>query len=225
MYKLIVDNILHRKTRENEMKDGLTEIIAILDNSGSMANLTNDTIGGYNTFINDQKNIPGEAILTTVFFNTNYQIFHDRMDIKKVKPITEKEYHAGGSTALLDAMGKTINNVGLQLHNMAEDERPSKVIVFIITDGEENASKEFTNEKIKEMVELQKNSYNWEFLFMGANIDSFSVAETIGINKNRAFNYSAQHIGNAQQAMNIAVGNYRKHGNVDKGEDFRKEIE
>jgi uncharacterized protein YegL len=170
------------------MKEGLTEIIAILDNSGSMANLTNDTIGGYNTFINDQKNIPGEAILTTVLFNTKYILLHDRINIKKTKPITEKEYRAGGGTALLDAMGKTINDVGLKLHNTDEDERPSKVIVFIITDGEENSSKEFTHEKIKEMVTLQKNIYSWEFLFMGANIDSFSVAETIGINHNRAFN-------------------------------------
>jgi uncharacterized protein YegL len=206
------------------MKDGLTEIIAILDNSGSMADLTKDTIGGYNTFIKDQKSITGEATLTTVLFNTNYTVLHDRMNIQKVKQITEKEYHTGGSTALLDAMGKTINDIGLKLHNTAEDERPSKVIVFIITDGEENASKEFTNEKIKEMVELQKNTYNWEFLFMGANIDAFSVAATIGINKDRAFNYSAQRVGSAQRAMNIAVGNYRQHGNVDQGEDFRKEI-
>jgi uncharacterized protein YegL len=206
------------------MKEGLTEIIAILDNSGSMANLTNDTIGGYNTFINDQKNILGEAILTTVLFNTKYILLHDRINIKKVKPITEKEYCAGGGTALLDAMGKTINDVGLKLHNTAEDERPNKVIVFIITDGEENSSKEFTHEKIKEMVELQKNTYSWEFLFMGANIDSFSVADTIGINHDRAFNYSAEYVGNAQRAMNIAVGNYRRNGNVDKGDDFRKEI-
>jgi uncharacterized protein YegL len=206
------------------MKEGLTEVIAILDNSGSMAKLTNDTIGGHNAFINDQKTIAGDAILTTVLFNTNYTVLHDRLNIKKIKPITEKEYRAGGGTALLDAIGKTINDVGLKLHNTPEEERPSKVIVFIITDGEENSSKEFTHEKIKEMVVLQKNTYNWEFLFMGANIDSFSVAETIGINHDRAFNHNAKYVTNAQRAMNVAVGNYRRNGNVDKGDDFRKEI-
>jgi hypothetical protein len=204
------------------MKDGLTEIVAILDNSGSMANLTNDTIGVYNAFIKEQKAVPGEAVLTTVFFNTDYTLLHDRVNIKKVKPITEKEYQAGGNTALLDAMGKTINDIGLKLSNIPEEERPGAVIFFIITDGKENSSKEFTNEKIREMVELQKNVYSWEFLFMGANIDSVSVAETIGINHDRAFNY--QRIGNAQRAAGVAVGNYRQNRNVDKGDDFRKEI-
>jgi hypothetical protein len=206
------------------MKDGLTEIVAILDNSGSMSNLTNDTIGGYNAFIKEQKEISGEAVLTTVLFNTGYSLLHDRVNIKKVKPITEKEYHAGGGTALLDAMGKIINDIGLKLSNTPEEERPGAVIFFIITDGEENSSKEFTNEKVKELVELQKNVYSWEFMFMGANIDSFSAAEKIGINHDRAFTYSAQRIGNAQRAASVAVGNYRRNRNVDKGDDFRKEI-
>jgi uncharacterized protein YegL len=206
------------------MKQNLTEIVAILDRSGSMESLTNDTIGGYNNFIKEQKAVPGEAILTTVLFDDQYELLHDRIDIKKVKKITDKEYSARGSTALLDAMGKTINAIGLKIHNTPEENRPSKVIVFIITDGEENASVEFTNDKIKEMVELQKNTYNWEFLFMGANIDSFSVAETMGINHDRAFNYSEEFVENAQCAMSEAVGNYRRHGNVDKGKDFRQKI-
>jgi uncharacterized protein YegL len=206
------------------MRQDLTEIIAILDKSGSMASLTNDTIGGYNTFIKEQKALPSEAVLTTVLFSTDYKLLHDRVNIKKVKQITEKEYSAGGGTALLDAMGKTINDIGLKLHNTPEDDRPGKVIVFIITDGEENSSKEFTNEKIKQMVELQKNTYNWEFLFMGANIDSFSAAETIGISKDRAFNYSAVFVKNAHFALCEAVENYRVSGDVEKGKDFRKKI-
>jgi uncharacterized protein YegL len=208
------------------MNENSTEIVAILDRSGSMEHLTNDTIGGFNSFLKEQKEIPGEAVLTTVLFNDSYILLHDRVNIQKVKSITRKEYIAQGSTALLDAMGKTINDIGLKLHNTAENERPGKVIFFIITDGEENASVEFTNDKIKEMVELQKNTYCWEFIFLGANIDSFSVADSIGISANRAFDYEADKEGIvcAQMAMSVAVGNYRKHKSVDKGEDFRSKI-
>jgi uncharacterized protein YegL len=207
------------------MRQELTEIVAILDKSGSMSSLTDDTIGGYNEFIEEQKQLPGEALLTTVFFNHEYQLLHSGKDIRKVRKITRKDYIAGGNTALLDALGKTINDIGLKLHNTSEENRPAKVIFFIITDGQENSSKEFSQEKIKEMVELQKSTYRWEFIFMGANIDAFSTAGALGISQDRAFNYTAQRIGNAQRAMNIAVKNFRKHGNVDKGEDFRKEIE
>jgi uncharacterized protein YegL len=208
------------------MKENLTEIVAILDRSGSMEHLTNDTIGGFNTFLKGQKEISGEAVLTTVLFNDSYILLHDRVDINKIKPITNKEYIAQGSTALLDAMGKTINDIGLKLHNTAENERPCKVIFFIITDGEENASVEYSNEKIKEMVELQRNTYSWEFIFLGANIDSFGVAHSIGISADRAFDYEADSEGvfNAQLAMGIAVGNYRRYSSVDQGENFRKII-
>ncbi|GHU28547.1 hypothetical protein FACS1894172_10910 [Spirochaetia bacterium] len=207
------------------MKQDLTEIVAILDKSGSMSPLTDDTIGGYNEFIEEQKKLQGEAVLTTVFFNHEYQLVHNGKDIKKIKKITRKDYTAGGNTALLDALGKTINDIVLKLHNTQEESRPGKVIFFIITDGYENSSKEFSQEKIREMVELQKSTYNWEFIFMGANIDAFSTAGAIGISQDRAFNYSVQHISNAQKAMSVAVKNFRKTGNVDKGEDFRKEIE
>jgi uncharacterized protein YegL len=193
-----------------------------------MEHLTNDTIGGFNSFLKEQKEIPGEAVLTTVLFNDSYMLLHDRIDIKKVKPMTNKEYIAQGRTALLDAMGKTINDLGLKLHNTKEDERPGKVIVFIITDGEENASVEFTNDKIKEMVELQKNTYSWEFIFLGANIDSFSVADSIGISADRAFDIAedAEGIVYAQAAMSVAVGNMRKFKSIDALEapGFRKKI-
>jgi uncharacterized protein YegL len=206
------------------MKKDLTEIIAILDNSGSMAELVNDTVGGYNAFINNQKNIPGEAILSTVLFNTDYTILHDRVNIKEVKPITNDDYHTGGGTALLDAMGKTINNIGLKLQDIVEDERPDKVIVFIITDGEENSSKEFTHKKIKEMVELKKNICNWEFLFAGANIDSFSVAKSIGISYNLVFSYESKCVDKVYCVMDEAVMSLRKRGDIDKGKNFRKKI-
>jgi len=210
------------------MNPNLTEIVAILDRSGSMEHLTNDTIGGFNSFLKEQKEIPGEAVLTTVLFNNSYMLLHDRVNIKTIKQITNKEYIAQGSTALLDAMGKTINDIGLKLNSTIENERPSKVIFFIITDGEENASVEFRNDKIKEMVELQKNTYNWEFIFLGANMDSFSTASSLGISADRSFDYEADEEGvvSVQMAMSTAVGNLRRYKNVDaiEGVDYRKKI-
>jgi uncharacterized protein YegL len=206
------------------MNDNLTEIVAILDKSGSMANLTNDTIGGYNNFIKEQKEIPGEAVLSTVLFNDHQKVIHNRINIEHVKPISEKEYSAGGNTALLDAMGRAIKHIGNKLMHTPEEKRPGKVIFFVITDGQENSSTQYGFEKIKYMVEHQKNKYHWEFLFMGANMDAFSVAESIGIGRDRSYNYQAEFIADAQIAMSGAVGNYRRHGNVDKGDDYRKRI-
>jgi uncharacterized protein YegL len=198
------------------MRQDLTEIVAILDRSGSMASLANDTIGGFNRFIEDQKKVPGEAFLTTVLFDDRYEFLHDGVNIKDVKPITEREYFSRGMTALLDAIGRTVNRVGGKLSKMDEADRPSKVIVLIITDGEENSSKEFTNQQIKEMVERQRSTYNWEFLFFGANIDSFSAAASIGIPQARSVNYSANKdgIGSTLDAMNFATLIYRGSGTV-----------
>jgi len=206
------------------MKDNLTEIIAILDRSGSMQQLTKDTIGGFNEFIKQQKAIPGEAIITTVLFDDQYELLHDGVNIQTVKELTEKEYYARGNTALLDAIGKALNTVGGKLDKLHEDQKPSKVIVLIITDGEENASREFTSDQIKKMVETQRNVYSWEFIFLGANIDSFDVANGLGIA--RSANYSATVRGtqSVYSAMSVAVSNYRNTGNVDDGEDYRKEL-
>jgi uncharacterized protein YegL len=207
------------------MKEGLTEIVAILDKSGSMADLTNDTIGGYNTFIEQQQKIPGEAILSTVLFSIGREIvLHNRVNIKSVKPISVEQYSTGGGTALLDAMGRAIRYIGRTLSDTPEEKRPSKVVFFIITDGEENSSVEYTYEKIKHMVEHQRTKYSWEFLFMGANIDSFSVAASIGISQDRAYNYSREHIVDVYGAISVGIDNYRRHGNVDKGQDYRKKI-
>jgi uncharacterized protein YegL len=199
------------------MKDDLTEIVTILDRSGSMERLVNDTIGGYNNFIEEQKKLPGEANVTTVLFDDKYSVLHDRVNLKNVNPITSKEYFVRGLTALLDAVGKTINNIGAKLSAMNEADRPSKVIVLIITDGEENSSKEFTKEQIKQMVETQQNIYKWKFLFFGANIDSFSAASSIGIHAESTVDFSANDIGvnSVYNAMSLAATSYRATGNID----------
>jgi uncharacterized protein YegL len=208
------------------MNTNLTEIIAILDRSGSMEELTADTIGGYNSFVKEQQKVDGEAVLTTVLFDDKYELLHDRVDIKKVKPITGKEYFARGTTALLDAMGKTITTTGSKLSNIEEAERPGKVIVFIMTDGEENASVEYSKEKVKEMVELQRNTYSWEFIFIGANIDSFSTAGSLGIDTHNAFSIAADGDStvHAHLAMRKAVSNYRKSGNIRVGEAWEDDL-
>lgn len=201
------------------MKDNLTEIVAILDRSGSMEHLEKDTIGGYNNFIEKQKEIPGEANVTTVLFDDRYTLLHDRVDIKSVGPITNKEYFARGMTALLDALGKTINNIGSKLDAIKEEDRPSKVIVLIITDGEENDSKEFNLTSVKEMIEKQSNVYNWQFLFFGANIDAFKVGSNLGIRSQGISNYSPNGVGldSVYDAINEATTLYRKTGTIDEG--------
>jgi uncharacterized protein YegL len=206
------------------MKENLTEIVTILDRSGSMEGLTHDTIGGYNNFIGEQKKLPEEANLTTVLFSSEYSILHDGIDLKKVKPITEKEYYASGGTALLDAMGNTINKIGNKLSNMKEEDRPSKVIFLIITDGEENSSREFTYEKIKDMVVRQQTIYNWQFLFFGANIDSFTTAGTLGININFTTTYSPTEKGidSVYNAINSATALYRTTGEVN--ESYKEKV-
>jgi len=135
------------------MKENLTEMVFILDRSGSMSNLTKDTIGGFNTMIENQKKEDGDAVLTTVLFDDMYELLHDGVNIQDVKELTNKEYYARGMTALLDAIGKTINTVGERLSKTKEEDRPSKIIFVITTDGQENSSKEFTQKQIKEMIE------------------------------------------------------------------------
>lgn len=169
----------------------LTEMVFILDRSGSMSGLEEDTIGGYNSLIKKQKEEDGDAVVTLVLFDDQYDIIHDRIDIKKVKPITNKQYFARGTTGLLDAVGKTINYVGNRHKNALDSEVPSKTMVTIITDGMENASREFNFRQIKHMIERQKEKYGWEFLFLGANIDAVSAAADIGITADRAATYRA----------------------------------
>lgn len=177
------------------MNQNLTELVFILDRSGSMCGLESDTIGGYNSMIANQKQEDGEARITTVLFDDTYKVIHDAVDIQNVQPMTTADYFVGGCTALMDAVGKTINNIGARLANTPAEERPGKVIVVITTDGYENASREFTRNQIKQMIEHQTNVYSWQFMFLGANIDAAAEAQSLGISGDWAAQYTASEIG------------------------------
>jgi len=177
------------------MKSGLVELVFILDRSGSMEDLESDTIGGFNAMFKKQKEIEGDCTVTTVLFDDQYEFLHNRIDIKKVKQLTKKQYFVRGSTALLDAVGRSIDQIGLALYNTPEPDRPEKVMFFIITDGLENASQEYTFEKVKGMIEHQQQVYSWEFTFLGANIDAVNVASQIGISQNNVADYVADGTG------------------------------
>ena len=163
------------------MNPNLTELVYIIDRSGSMHSLTSDTVGGYNAFIEEQKKLEGQAYLTTVLFDDRYELFCDHVDIMEAKHMTEADCHARGCTALMDAVGKTINSVGARLAKTPEDQRPSKVLFMIMTDGYENASKEFSRSAVKKMIEHQQTVYSWQFLFVGAGIDAYAEAASLGI--------------------------------------------
>ncbi|MDR3165818.1 MAG: VWA domain-containing protein [Synergistaceae bacterium] len=179
------------------MKQDLTELVFILDRSGSMGGLESDTIGGFNAMLAKQKAEPGEARVTTVLFDDKYELLHDRIDLRAVSPITEREYFVRGSTALLDAVGSTIQKTTDAQKQTAEDYRAGKVMFVITTDGMENASHEYSYEKVKSMVEHEKEKYGWEFIFLGANIDAAETAGQFGINPDHASNYNADHVGMA----------------------------
>lgn len=187
------------------MKKGLTEMVFILDRSGSMSHLTDDTIGGYNSLIEKQKEEDGEAYITTVLFDDEYELLHDHIDIKEIQPITRKDYYARGCTALLDAIGKTINSVGTRLSETPEEERPEKVIFVITTDGYENASVEFTKSKVKEMIEHQQSKYSWMFMFLGANMDAVSEAASFGIASSHAHTYTASAQGTSSVYNSVSA--------------------
>ena len=164
------------------MKNNLTELIFVLDRSGSMEHLAAETIGGFNSLIEKQKKeTEGEVYVTTVLFDDKYELLHDHININDIPRLTDKDYYARGCTALLDAVGRTIDNVGERLSKTAEEERPSQILFVITTDGYENASVDYTKGKIKEMITLQQNTYNWKFLFLGADIDAVSEADSLGI--------------------------------------------
>jgi uncharacterized protein YegL len=171
------------------MKQGLTELIFILDRSGSMGGLEADTIGGYNSLLNKQKAIPGECRITTVLFDNVIELLHDRTDLQAVSLLTDTDYTVRGSTALLDAIGSTINKIGNAIKHTAEDFRPEKVLVCIITDGMENASRYYGSDQVKFMINRQQEKYGWEFIFLGANIDAVETAGRYGIRADRASRY------------------------------------
>lgn len=177
------------------MKKHLTELVFILDRSGSMAGLEDDTIGGFNAMIEKQKGEPGEAIVSTVLFDNESVVIHDRVDIQDTQPMTRKEYYVRGCTALLDAVGGAIHHIG-SVHKYAQEEDcPEKTLFVITTDGMENASRRYSYDRLKAMIERQKEKYGWEFLFLGANIDAAAEAARFGIAPDRAANYHADSMG------------------------------
>ncbi|MFB4168569.1 VWA domain-containing protein [Virgibacillus sp. JSM 102003] len=176
------------------MNGYVTEIIFLLDRSGSMAGLESDTIGGFNAFIEKQSKLEGETILTSVLFDNKYEVLWNGVDAKNVR-LTENEYYVRGTTALLDAVGKTILDVGYRLSRSCKEQEPDNVIVVITTDGMENASREFSYKKVKELIKHQQDKYNWEFIFMGANIDAAKEANNIGIVEQNAYNFEASEKG------------------------------
>ncbi|MBO4867851.1 MAG: VWA domain-containing protein [Ruminococcus sp.] len=182
--------------------NNITELVFVLDRSGSMAGLESDTVGGFNSLIKDQKNSEGKAFVTTVLFDTEFIYVHDRADISKVKPLTEKDYVPRGCTALLDAVGMTIQHIaGIHKYARPEDV-PSKTIFVITTDGMENASREFRYDTVKKLIEKEQKKYGWEFIFLGANIDAAETAGSMGIA--HASNYKAD--GKGTKLMYGAVG-------------------
>ncbi len=177
-------------------KTNRTELVFILDRSGSMSGLESDTIGGYNSMLTKQKKEDGEATVTTVLFDDKYELLHDRISIHDMAPMTEKEYYVRGCTALLDAIGRTIHKIASVQRHTVPEKRADKVLFVIITDGMENASREFHYEKIRSMVEYEKQQ-GWEFLFLGANIDAITTAGRFGIGADRAVNYHPDAEGTA----------------------------
>ena len=193
------------------MKKGLTEIVFILDKSGSMCGLEADTIGGYNSFLEKQKKVEGEAFVSTVLFSNGSEVVHDRVSIEKIEPMNDRQYSVGGSTALLDAIGGAVHHIG-NVHKYArEEDRPEHTIFVITTDGQENSSREYSYEKIKKMVKKQQEKYGWEFIFLGANIDALGEAGKLGIRADRAVRYECDAEGTAlnYSVLDKAVGKMR----------------
>ena len=213
------------------MQKKLTELVFILDRSGSMAGLEEDTIGGFNAMIEKQKTEPGEALVSTVLFDNASTVIHDRVSIHNIRPMTRKEYYARGCTALLDAVGCAIHHIG-NVHKYArEEDRPEKTLFVITTDGMENASRQYTYDRLKGMIERQKEQYGWEFLFLGANIDAAREAAKFGIRSEYAANYHADSKGTnvIYETVSDAICHVRKSsaplaasGKKQVDEDYRK---
>ena len=177
------------------MKNNITELVFILDRSGSMAGLESDTIGGFNAMIEKQKKQDGECYVSTVLFDNESEVLHDRVKLSEIKPMTDRDYTVRGCTALIDAIGGAIHHIG-NVHKYARPEDVPEHTMFIITtDGMENASRRYTSEKVKAMIERQKEKYGWEFLFIGANIDAVETAARYGIGADRAVNYHSDSEG------------------------------
>lgn len=207
------------------MKKNLTEMVFILDKSGSMSGLEGDTIGGFNAMIEKQKKEEGEALVSTVLFSDRSKVIHDRVDIRKVEPLTDKQYSVGGCTALIDAIGCAIHHIG-NVHKYARKEDvPEHTIFVITTDGMENASHLYSSDEVKAMVEKEKTKYGWEFLFLGANIDAVETAKHFGIGAERAVRYHNDRRGVALNYETVSCAMSRMRACEDVGADWKADIE
>lgn len=208
------------------MKKNLTELVMILDRSGSMGGLESDTIGGYNSMLKKQGETEGEVLVSTVLFDDRSEVLFDRVPLEELPQMTDKEYYVRGCTALLDAVGGAIRHIG-NVHKYArEEDRPEKAIFVITTDGLENASREYSYDRVKRMVERQKEKYGWEFLFLGANIDAIETAGKFGISADRAANYHSDHIGTALNYEVLADAVCEMRGSAKAiGADWKKRID
>ena len=207
------------------MRKNLTEIVFILDRSGSMSGLEQDTIGGFNSMINQQKNADGEALVSTILFDNVSEVLHDRINVKDIQPLTDHDYMVRGCTALLDAIGRAIHHIG-NIHKYARQEDiPEHTMFVITTDGMENASRYYSSNKVKQMIERQKIKYGWEFLFLGANIDAVETASLFGIDEDRAVNYQCDSEGTALNYEVISDAISAVRCSVPLGSNWKKRID
>lgn len=207
------------------MKKDLTELVFILDRSGSMSGLESDTIGGFNSMLEKQKKEKGECYISTVLFDNVSEVLHDRVKLSEVEKLTDKDYTVRGCTALLDAIGGAIHHIG-NIHKYARNEDVPEHTVFVITtDGMENASRFYDSDKVKKMIERQKEKYGWEFLFLGANIDAVETAKSFGIGADRAVKYKCDSAGTRlnYETMSAAISAFRESRPV--GAEWKKQIE
>lgn len=207
------------------MKNNITELVFILDRSGSMSGLESDTIGGFNAMIEKQKSLDAKCFVSTVLFDNRIEVLHDRLNLKEISKMTDRDYRVGGCTALIDAIGSAIHHIG-NIHKYARPEDVPEHTMFIITtDGQENASLRYTASQVKQMIEHQKEKYGWEFIFLGANIDAVETAANFGIDRERAVNYHSDSEGTQlnYQVMSEAILSVR--GNRPLSANWKKDID
>ncbi|MBR4427777.1 MAG: VWA domain-containing protein [Clostridia bacterium] len=207
------------------MRKNLTEMVFILDKSGSMAGMEKDTVGGFNAMIEKQRREEGDALVSTVLFSNESRVIHDRADIAKVEPLTDRQYFVGGCTALYDAVGDAIHHIG-NVHKYArEEDRPEKTVFVITTDGMENASRRYSAGEVKRLITRQKERYGWEFLFLGANIDARAVADDMGIEEERSACFVNDSRGNALKYEGISRAMSKVRKCMPVGADWKADME
>ena len=219
------NDALNGQDSQENTNNKITEMVFILDRSGSMGGLESDTIGGFNSMINQQKHESGEAIVSTILFNDYQKVIHNRIKLSEVPLMTEKDYYVRGNTALLDAIGRAIAHISMIHNHMKKSEIPQKTVFTIITDGMENSSRTYTGSEIKTMIENKKEKEGWEFIFIGANIDAVTTAKDIGISADRAVNYIADDVGTEKVYRNVGRVMYSMRLDREITNEWREEID